>query len=91
MTNILPTPKVTHIQEVTMSKIIDEVCAKHGVSRKILRSTSRDRKIVNARRECIERLKTETRLTLVEIGKLLNRHHSSVIHLMKETHFDDKQ
>ena len=58
------------------------VCEKHGISTEMLRCHRRDKALVAARRECCVELRT-LGLSLPNIGKLMNRDHTSVLHHLK--------
>jgi hypothetical protein len=61
--------------------IAREVCEKHGVSMIDLVSARRDKKVAVARHEAFWRCRTETRLSLPQIGKRFGgRDHTTVLH-----------
>lgn len=61
--------------------IVREVCEAHGVSLNDIRSHVREYPIVAARREAMYRLRTETGLSLPEIGRRMGGFdHTTVIH-----------
>jgi chromosomal replication initiation ATPase DnaA len=61
-------------------KIIDEVCKARRISENDLLSRRRTDEYVRVRHEICYRLKRETSLSLPQIGRMLNRDHTSVIH-----------
>lgn len=67
----------------TAKKIMEATCKQHGVSVKEVQSTSRSRHIAAARRAAACALKAQTKLSTPEIGALLNRHHATVLYLLK--------
>lgn len=60
-------------------RLLEWVCQKHRLSVKTLRGQERFPHIVAARREFI-RLCKERNIGCVTIGKVLNRHHGTVLH-----------
>lgn len=77
-------PLVKSIIELTKpawAQIAIEVCQKHGVSMVDIVSPRRDVPAVLARHETMYRLKTETTMSLQQIGKRLgDRDHTTVYH-----------
>lgn len=69
----------------TVKEIIDEtiarVCVEYGVSREDLESPNREFYVVEARAEAAIRLR-QLGLTFPKIGTLLNRDHTTIIHLV---------
>jgi len=64
--------------------IVEEVAAKHGITYEDVVGHSRKRAIVLARREAIYRMRTETPLSLQQIGKALGgKDHTSVLHALR--------
>lgn len=59
--------------------ILAEVCAQHGVKRSDVCGDFRFKELVAARRAAAARLCAETSLSLVEIGKLLGKDHTSIL------------
>lgn len=65
---------------VEPAKIIAEVCNKHNVTRGELLGPQRQARIVRAREEVAYRMKRETRLSLLQIGrKLGGKDHTTVL------------
>lgn len=65
--------------------IVNEVCAKHGVTFAELVAHRRTRNIVAARHEACYRLSTETTLSLCQIGlRLGGKDHTTVIHAINK-------
>lgn len=61
--------------------IVDEVCAKHGVTRAEIMGIRRALKLVAARQEAMYRMSRETSFSLPQIGKRLGgRDHTTVLH-----------
>ena len=67
---------------MTPEQIIAAVCASYDITIEELRSPQRARHLVEARRDCIASLRMNG-LTTVQIGGLLNRDHSAVLHHLK--------
>lgn len=65
-------------------KLIAQFAEKHGTTAETLRGKSRLRPIAYLRQECMAMLKKQTVLTLPEIGRLLNRDHTTVLHGIKQ-------
>lgn len=64
-------------------RILIETANRHKISVKDLKSGLRTNKLVDARRECMYRLRTELRLPLTAIAKFMNRDHTSVLHALR--------
>lgn len=60
--------------------IIQETADKHGVSVEMLMSQRRDNKTVVARHELYWRMRSQTNWSLPQIGRFLDRDHTSVLH-----------
>lgn len=60
--------------------IIKEVCDVYSVTHWMLCGDSRRKNITLARSECYYRLRMETKLSTAQIGKILNRDHTTIIH-----------
>lgn len=77
-----PSPTISRppmIQSVT--RIIDETCQRHGISRALLVGQRRQRPLVLARHEAMYRCVIETPATYPEIGRAFGgRDHTTVIH-----------
>ena len=63
-----------------VNKFIDEFCEQNYVSKKVLFSKDRSRILVDKRMVLAFFLRHRTDLTWTEIGKIMNRHHASMIH-----------
>jgi chromosomal replication initiation ATPase DnaA len=69
---------------VSSRSIVAEVAAQHGITYADMVGHSRKRAIVLARREAIYRLRTETPLSMAQIGKALGgKDHTSVLHALR--------
>lgn len=66
-------------KRTTIVQIVEEVCAKHGITRTALLSKRRHRDLVLARHEAMWRAREETTLSFPQIGAALQRDHSSCI------------
>lgn len=60
--------------------VFDCVCEKYGISRKQLRSSSRQRTTTTARHLMMYLLMTQSSMTCKAVGKMLKRHYTSVLH-----------
>lgn len=63
-------------------RVVDEICAEYGTNRTELRGECRTRTLVDARRRVALRLYRDFGFSMVGIGKVLNREHSSVFNLL---------
>lgn len=62
-------------------EVIDQVCAKHSLTRAELLSSRRDRPLVAARHEAMYRMSKETSMSLPAIGRRMgNKDHTTVLH-----------
>jgi chromosomal replication initiation ATPase DnaA len=68
------------LEPKTMAAIIEEVCRKWGYTITDMRSARRDKRIVVARHELFWRCRHETYRSLSEIGRFLNKDHTTVLH-----------
>lgn len=64
----------------TAREIIVEVAEEYQVTVKDILSIRRNNNIVEARHECVWRIKNETMLSFPQMGKIMNRDHSSLVH-----------
>ena len=72
-------------QILEMSKpIIEATAAKHSITVEQLLGPRRQQTYVAARRECAERLRNELEMSYPKIGKVMNRDHTSILHLLKK-------
>lgn len=65
-----------------IEQIIRDVCARHEIPVRVIRGESRDRMAVAARREICQRL-YDMGLSSPQIGRWINREHTSVLNLLK--------
>jgi len=70
---------IQQVNDSSAQSIIIRVAEYFGVSVQEILSRRRNRRIANARKVAMYLLWRETDLTIAEIGKMVNRHHSSVI------------
>jgi len=63
-------------------QVIVESCAKHGISPNLLLGPGQTKRLVTARREVSMHL-YELGYSSTKIGLILNRHHSSILHLLR--------
>jgi hypothetical protein len=66
----------------TLEAIMREVCEKHGMTESSMIGHRRTKSVVTARHELYYRAATETILSCAEIGRRLNRDHSSILHAL---------
>jgi chromosomal replication initiation ATPase DnaA len=64
----------------SFQRIIDVCCAVHGISEEELLSPCRSHKLVLVRRHVVTILVEKRGLSYLEIGRKLNRDHSTIIH-----------
>lgn len=64
---------------VTVDKVLSAVTSKYGIDREELFSKKRNSEIVKARNVSIYMIKTLTDMTLVAIGRMFNRDHSTIV------------
>jgi len=67
-----------------LKKIIEDVCVLNGVTLGAILSKAKDRKLVEARREVVIKARMEG-YSLPMIGRALNKHHTSILHLLRTT------
>ena len=80
---MFPVPSQREIETISVDTILLRVCNKNSVSLAELKGPSRKRNLVVARRECAHALKTELGRTIADIGRILQRDHSTIIALLK--------
>lgn len=89
MTDLLPSADIEQSQDwpphagkkrKTARDIIAEVAEEYQVTIKDILSIRRNNDIVEARHECVWRIKNETMLSFPQMGKIMNRDHSSLVH-----------
>lgn len=66
---------------------LNKLCAKYEIDKCILLSSRRDYETVNKRILIAKELRNQG-LSLPKIGKLLNRHHTSIMNLLKKLEKD---
>ena len=66
-----------------MAQILDEVCKKHKVTARDIRSRRMFRKYALARFEFCYRARNETEFSYPVIGKFINKDHTSVLHAIR--------
>lgn len=62
------------------ARIISEVCQKYGVTLNDIKSARRSQYLAIPRQEICYRLRRETGLSFPQMGKMLNRDHSTQLH-----------
>lgn len=83
---VFKTMRKTPLKWVRPSKsqrIMAETAAKHGVTLTEISGYSRKPKIVTARWHAISRLRNELRMSLAAIGRIVNRHHTTVLYALR--------
>ena len=76
-------PCVKVVKEVRPDTIIDATCLAFKIERGILFSTCRKWNLVRARNLAMYLIRQKTNLSLLSIGKLFKRDHTTVIHAMR--------
>lgn len=62
---------------------VQEFCRERGISRELLRSASKDPRVVEARSDLALKLRTEFRLSFPHIGRILRKHHTTIVHAVR--------
>jgi chromosomal replication initiation ATPase DnaA len=73
---------MTQLQLAEAQIVAGEECARAGVTMADVRGKRRRDRIVAIRRAIARRLRNETLLTYPEIGRVINRDHSTVLSLL---------
>jgi hypothetical protein len=60
--------------------VAQEVCAKHKITLKELQGVRRFKKYSDARREVYWRLRSELRMSLLDIGRKMGKDHTTILH-----------
>lgn len=68
----------------TPDAIISEVARFFGYDEAVIRGTGRSRQIVNARNIAMYLIRNITGLSTIEIGKIFNRDHSTIVHSLDQ-------
>jgi chromosomal replication initiation ATPase DnaA len=68
---------------MTPDQLIASVCERYSVSRAALRGRRRPAQLVHARAVAARLLRARTRMSLAEVGAVLGRDHSTVLHLLR--------
>lgn len=80
---MFPVQSEKQIEAISVDAILMRICNSHKITLTELKGPSRKRNLVTARRECVTALKTELDLTVADIGRVLQRDHSTIISLLK--------
>ncbi len=80
---MFPAVQASETTNISVDALVLKICGQHQVSLKELKGTSRKRPFVLARRDCAVALKTELGKATADIGRILQRDHSTVISLLK--------
>lgn len=70
-------------QSIGVDTVLLKICSSYQITLKDLKGPSRRRQLVVARRECAHALKVNLGKTTADIGRILQRDHSTVISLLK--------
>jgi chromosomal replication initiation ATPase DnaA len=65
-------------------KTIEELCAKYDVEKCLIQSSRRGKELVNKRILIAKELRTDGR-SFPEIGRMMHRHHTSIMNLLKKS------
>ena len=68
----------------TVDDILDRVCARFKVSREALFSETRTMTLVAARKRAAKMMRRGLAMTYVQIGEVMGRDHTSIMHLVKQ-------
>ena len=61
---------------------IEDLCDKYGIKKIHLLSKRRDKKLIEAKKAIYQELR-DTGLSYPEIGKLVNKHHTTILRVLK--------
>ena len=86
MPSVLKLPMTKSEKEQLSNDIIDTVSKYYGISIKDLKGKCRKRKIVKPRQVIMFLLRTKARMMLSDIGEVMNRDHTTVIHSINCVH-----
>ena len=73
-------------RSLSAQAIMDEVAYETGVPVDEMVSESRERQVVEARDLAIKRIRSETTLSLPAIGRMFNRHHTTILSALRRSH-----
>jgi chromosomal replication initiation ATPase DnaA len=73
---------VATVDDTDPEKLFIDACAANGIDPAVIRSARKDRQVAAVRRKVAAALR-DAGCTVVEIGRLLNRHHSSVSDMLR--------
>ena len=73
----------SNLHTALVSKMMREVAEEWGTTVDAMMGPSKKLRVYSARREAIRRLRYDFKWTLKEIGVLMDRNHSTVIHSLK--------
>ena len=68
---------------ITPEKIIDVICDTLHITLQELKGEKRLQRFVDARRITIKEIRTRTKIPYAEIGKLMNKHHATIMYMEK--------
>lgn len=73
-------PNVIKMPLTKWQLILNEIAIEHGQSVDDIRGARRHRQLVRARQHAAYRLRTETEMSFTQIGRVLRRDHTTIIH-----------
>jgi hypothetical protein len=76
----LPAPSTAREIDDQALRVVERVAGERGISLAELRSTSRSPRLVRARWAAMTAARSETDASLPQIGRILNRDHTTVLH-----------
>ena len=71
-------------EDIRFDVAVDTICLAYDISREDLMSERRTKQLVGARRELCQKMVATGRFNPQELGRRLNRDHSTIINLLKE-------
>lgn len=77
---LLPKTLTPEIQEELSEHYIDIVCKYFGTTKDIILKKNRNRDLVKIRNICIYFIRRRTNMSVIKIGKIFNRDHTSILH-----------
>ncbi len=80
---MFPVPTTKQVEALSIESLLLRVCEDHKLTLSDIKGPSRKRPVVAARRACAHALRNELGKTIAQIGRVLQRDHSSVIGLLK--------
>ena len=72
------------IKNAETSEMVAKICGEHDISYEDLLPRTRNKKLHAAREAIIKKLRYEAKLSLPQIGAILNRDHTAVLFLLRK-------